>query len=81
MDLSGKTFKESRMTTNNQNMSSEDKNGKVSLEMLAKMTGFPVDLIKEEIFKGENTDQVSLEELRSAMLSYIDSTMLIDEKQ
>lgn len=56
-------------------------NGKVSLEVLAKMTGFPVELIKEEIFRGEMNDQVSLEDLRSAMLSYIDSTMLMtDEK-
>jgi hypothetical protein len=80
MDLRGLTFKESRMTTQPQNMSSEEKGGKVSLEMLAKMTGFPVELIKEEVFKGEGADQVSLEELRSAMLSYIDSTMLIDDK-
>lgn len=68
------------MTTQPENMSSLEKGGKVSLEMLAKMTGFPVELIKEEIFKGENTEQVSLEELRSAMLSYIDSTMLINDK-
>lgn len=58
---------------------SEEKSGKVSLEMLAKMTGFPVEMIKEEIFKGESTDQVSLEDLRSAMLSYIDSTMLMSD--
>lgn len=70
------------MTTNNQNMSSEEKTGgKVSLEVLAKMTGFPVDLIKEEIFKGESADQVSLDDLRSAMLSYIDSTMLVNDNQ
>jgi hypothetical protein len=70
------------MTETNQSMkSSDEKNGKVSLETLAKMTGFPVDLIKEEIFKGEGEDQVSLEALRSAMLSYIDSTMLIDNQK
>lgn len=69
------------MTTNNQTMvGSEEKNGKVSLEVLAKMTGFPVELIKEEIFRGEEADQVSLEDLRAAMLTYIDSTMLIDDK-
>lgn len=68
------------MTINNQSMSSEDKTGgKVSLEMLAKLTGFPVELIKEEVFKGQSTDQVSLDDLRSAMLSYIDSTMLMNE--
>ncbi|MGE3611352.1 MAG: hypothetical protein AB7I27_17290 [Bacteriovoracaceae bacterium] len=60
-------------------MVTEEKNGKVSLEVLAKMTGFPVELIKEEIFPGQKADQVSLDELRSAMLNYIDSTMLITE--
>lgn len=57
----------------------EDKGTKVSLEVLAKMTGFPVELIQEEIFKGQSDQEVSLDELRSAMLSYIDSTMLVDE--
>lgn len=70
------------MTTDNQTMAGSDtREGKVSLEMLSKMTGFPVELIKEEIFKGEGEDQVSLEELRSAMLSYIDSTMLMDDQK
>lgn len=55
-------------------------NGKVSLEVLAKMTGFPVEMIKEEIFNGKSEGEVSLEDLRTAMLSYIDSTMLISDK-
>jgi len=60
---------------------SEIKNGKVSLEVLAKMTGFPVELIKEEIFKGhEDGEAISLEELRAAMLTYIDSTMLTSKE-
>lgn len=61
---------------------SENKNGKISLEALAKMTGFPVEMIKEEIFKGQSDSDVSLDDLRTAMLSYIDSTMLLvgDEK-
>ncbi len=70
------------MTTDNQTMAgSEVKDGKVSLETLAKMTGFPVELIKEEVFNGEVSSQVSLEELRAAMLSYIDSTMLINDEK
>lgn len=70
------------MTLDNQNIDgSEIRTGKVSLETLAKMTGFPVELIKEEIFPGESTDQVSLEELRSAMLTYIDSTMLMSDEK
>ena len=58
-----------------------EKSGRVSLEVLAKMTGFPVDMIKEEIFRGQDADQqeVSLDDLRAAMLSYIDSTMLIKD--
>lgn len=70
------------MTTDNQTtVGSEVKEGKVSLDMLAKMTGFPVELIKEEVFNGEVSSQVSLEELRAAMLSYIDSTMLISTEK
>jgi hypothetical protein len=60
----------------------DEKTGKVSLEVLAKMTGFPIEMIKEEIFKGQTADQdISLEDLRAAMLSYIDSTMLIDNEK
>ncbi len=55
----------------------ETQNGKISLEALAKMTGFPVEMIKEEVFKGQDGHEVSLDDLRSAMLSYIDSTMLL----
>lgn len=71
------------MTTDTETMiGSTEKNGKVSLEVLAKMTGFPVEMIKEEIFSGKaDTAEVSLEDLRSAMLSYIDSTMLMSEEK
>ncbi|HXH74946.1 MAG TPA: hypothetical protein VNJ08_08275 [Bacteriovoracaceae bacterium] len=59
----------------------EIKSTTVSLEVLAKMTGFPLELIQEEIFQGKEGQEVSLEELRSAMLSYIDSTMFMDDKK
>ncbi len=66
------------MTTNGQT----EQNGKISLEMLAKMTGFPVEMIKEEIFKSQNgSEDISLEDLRTAMLSYIDSTMFMGEEK
>jgi hypothetical protein len=55
----------------------ENKNGKVSLEALSKMTGFPIELIKSEIFKDQSDKEVSLDDLRTAMLSYIDSTMML----
>jgi hypothetical protein len=70
------------MTTSGQTMrATEEKNGKVSLETLATLTGFPVELIREEVFKGEVASQVSLDELRSAMLAFIDSTMLNAEEK
>jgi hypothetical protein len=77
-DLSGQLFKELRMMAQDLNLNdSENTNGKISLEALAKMTGFSIEMIKEEIFKGQNDQEVSLEDLRTAMLSYIDSTMLL----
>lgn len=70
------------MITNNQDVKrSEEMNGKICLEDLAKMTGFPVELIKEELFNGQISDHVSMESLRSAMLSYIDSTILLSDKK
>ncbi len=54
--------------------------GKISLEMLAKMTGFPVEMIKDEIFQGKGSEDISLEDLRAAMLTYIDSTILTKEE-
>ncbi len=69
------------MTTETTTNGLAGENGRISLETLAKMTGFPVDMIKDEIFQGKGTEDISLEDLRSAMLSYIDSTILIkDEK-
>lgn len=65
------------MTTNGHT----EKSGKISLDVLAKMTGFPIEMIKDEIFQGqEGSSEISLDDLRSAMLSYIDSTLLTDEK-
>jgi hypothetical protein len=82
MDFGDQLFKELRMADNIQTTNgSEEKNGKVSLEVLAKMTGFPVEVIKDEIFRGEASDQISLESLRTAMLSYIDSTMLMNDQK
>lgn len=56
----------------------EDK--KVDLDSFAEMVGFPVELIRKELFENaEVKSEVSLEELRSAMLSYLDSTMMESE--
>ena len=56
-------------------------NKKVSLTELAAMTGFPVELIQQELFMGQQNDEgVSLEELRAAMLNFIDATLIDDEK-
>jgi len=65
------------MTAQDLDTSGSEKNGKISLEALAKMTGFPIEIIKEEIFNGQDDQDVSLDDLRSAMLTYIDTTMLL----
>jgi|NOAtaT_6_FD_contig_51_3888524_length_232_multi_2_in_0_out_0_1 hypothetical protein len=50
---------------------------KISLEQLSEMTGFPMELIQQELFTGVSSDDgVALEDLRAAMLSFIDSTLL-----
>lgn len=51
----------------------------ISLESLADLTGFPVEMIRTELFKSELTEEkITLDELRKAMVSYIDATMLED---
>jgi len=59
-----------------------DKNQMVTLESLSSLTGFPVEMIKHELFNDAdiNGEKISLDQLRSAMVSYIDETMLTDEK-
>jgi hypothetical protein len=66
------------MTTNATTNGPDEKETKISLEELASMTGFPIEMIQEEIFQGLGTEDVSLSELRAAMLNYIDSTMLME---
>jgi hypothetical protein len=45
------------------------------------MTGFSADLIQQELFQGKGSeDGVSLDELRAAMLTFIDTTLLEDKK-
>ncbi len=66
------------MTVHATTVGPQAKSDKVNLEVLAKMTGFPLELIKEEIFPGQDMSEVSLEQLRSAMLPYIDSVMFIE---
>lgn len=69
------------MTTETTTNGLSDKNtGKISLEMLSKMTGFPVEIIKDEIFQGKGSEDISLEDLRAAMLTYIDSSILTKEE-
>ncbi len=49
----------------------------ITLESLSDLTGFPVELIKSELFEGSlENNELKLGELRQAMMSYIDKTML-----
>lgn len=47
----------------------------VSLGALAKLTGFPVDYIKRELFnEGEqNIEELPIEDLKKKVLAYLDS--------
>lgn len=72
------TFKENRMVTEKESLQNSHKEEAISLESLSKLTGFPVELIHQELFLGSNTVKdsgVSLDQLRSAMLNYIDTTL------
>ena len=51
----------------------ESGNDIVSLESLAKMTGFPSELIKKELLI--NDDQLSLTDLRSTMMKFLMRTI------
>jgi hypothetical protein len=58
-----------------------DSNKKISLAMLSEMTGFPMELIQQELFLGKaEGGEVALEDLRAAMLNFIDATILEETK-
>ena len=61
--------------------SAKDKQEIVTLKSLSELTGFPVKMIKEELFSDKNFSEetVSLDDLRVAMMSYLDQTMLQDQ--
>jgi hypothetical protein len=51
----------------------------VDLASLSDLTGFPVALIKKELFEqNDASTKMSLEDLREAMVSYIDKAMLLE---
>ena len=56
---------------------------KISLAALSEMTGFPMEMIQEELFMGKSLDEgeVALEDLRAAMLNFIDATLLKEEHE
>lgn len=57
----------------------------IHLDSLAKLTGFPVEKIKEELLiEGTEegaTESISLGSLRAAMLNYLDSGILKEEAE
>lgn len=49
----------------------------IELSSLAELTGFPVEMIKKELFNSSlDSEKITLADLRKAMVSYIDATML-----
>ncbi len=58
-------------------------NDSITLDSLSALTGFPVDMIKKELFESSEisgSQEIPLKELRSAMMSFLDQTMLNSEK-
>ncbi|MCT4641752.1 MAG: hypothetical protein N4A33_05590 [Bacteriovoracaceae bacterium] len=56
----------------------------ITLDSLSNLTGFPAELIRKELFDGtqmEDNQEIPLADLRKAMLSFIDETMLEDKKE
>lgn len=55
----------------------QETNQQVDINSFAEMVGFPAELIKKELFQSNiNQDQITIDELRAAMLKYIDSAMI-----
>jgi hypothetical protein len=51
----------------------------VDLAFLSDLTGFPVELINKELFEqNDASTKMSLEDLREAMISYLDKAMLLE---
>lgn len=61
----------------------KEKQEMVTLKSLSDLTGFPVKMIKEELFSDAqlNEETVSLDDLRKAMVTYLDQTMLEDQEE
>lgn len=60
-----------------ENRTEKENSEMVTLKSLAELTGFPEEMIKSELFSSSmEGNSVKLEDLRSAMMSYIDKTML-----
>lgn len=61
----------------------KEKHEMVTLKSLSDLTGFPVKMIKEELFSDAQLDEetVSLDDLRSAMMTYLDQTMLEEQSE
>ncbi len=64
---------------NSANVSDSLDSEKVSIDTLSKMTGFPVEFIKKELLI-EN-EEVSMNELRSTMMTFLDSTIPNEQVQ
>lgn len=52
----------------------------VDIENFAELVGFPSELIKKELFNNkENDNAITMDELRAAMLKYLDKAMINED--
>jgi hypothetical protein len=57
-----------------------EENQNVDLRKFADMAGFPIELVKKELFESneESEESISLDKLRQAMINYLNKNMLED---
>lgn len=59
-------------------MNNTEENQSVDLRKFAEMAGFPIELVKKELFQNNegSEESISLDNLRKAMISYLNKNML-----
>jgi hypothetical protein len=72
------------MEVSDKRKSGESQNGQALLDTVATLTGLPEDLVQQELQElvaaaGQNPGNVTLDELRQAMLLYLEALALQEE--
>lgn len=76
MENQGSLIKDGTTANHGHNLSLIS-NDNISMESLSELTGFPLEYLKTELFGEKNNSQdVSIDELRDVMVNYLNKTMM-----